>query len=491
MGGEGMEQVGKVKLDYTYYSGKDLYSDGAIESDLLRIAKNYDAAEYDSIIEKSGSWPIRYHFAKERENIVSFIPIQKTDKVLEVGSGCGAITGALARMAGSVDCVELSEKRSLINAYRNRDYDNINIHIGNFKDIEPHLPNDYDYICLIGVFEYAQSYMGSSKPYQKFMDILRHHVKSGGRILIAIENRLGMKYLAGCKEDHLGTYYSGIEGYHEGDCVRTFSKPALEHIILESGIAEYSFYYPYPDYKFPHTIYSDRRLPMVGELNDNMNNYDRSRIVSFSEDRAFDSVVDDKLFPIFSNSFLLVIGPALKVNYWEFPKDKAPGRLKPCFNARSAVDEQNRRVENESVQIYYDLGGGFTEENSGMTMVVNGVLSVPFTGDVKRLRIDPLQCSGIVYIKDMSINEKQVRNYDKFLTCNGVPVYSGGKSSVIKEALHKNDSAGVAYRFDTEDPNIVIDLSGITIKEMNHLTLVLEGYYLSDTYRSAPEEQEG
>ena len=75
--------------------------------------------------------------------------------VLEVGSGCGAITGALSRKAGSVTCVDLSKKRSLINAYRHSESENVTIHIGNFTDVEPDLPADYDYICLIGVFEYG------------------------------------------------------------------------------------------------------------------------------------------------------------------------------------------------------------------------------------------------------------------------------------------------------------------------------------------------
>lgn len=30
-------------------------------------------------------------------------------KVLEIGSGCGAITGSLAQKAGSVTCVDLSK----------------------------------------------------------------------------------------------------------------------------------------------------------------------------------------------------------------------------------------------------------------------------------------------------------------------------------------------------------------------------------------------
>lgn len=32
-------------------------------------------------------------------------------------TGCGALTGILSRKAGNVTCIELSEKRSLINVY--------------------------------------------------------------------------------------------------------------------------------------------------------------------------------------------------------------------------------------------------------------------------------------------------------------------------------------------------------------------------------------
>ncbi len=46
-----------------------------------------------------------------RENIVDWLPMDKNAKVLEIGSGCGAITGKLAEKAGSVTCVELSKKK--------------------------------------------------------------------------------------------------------------------------------------------------------------------------------------------------------------------------------------------------------------------------------------------------------------------------------------------------------------------------------------------
>ena len=70
--------------------------------------------------------------------------------------------------------------------------------------------------------------------------------------MIAIENRLGLKYWAGATEDHTGLYFEGLEGYPTTDYVRTFSKPELEALLRQSGYG--LDYYPYPDYKFPERI---------------------------------------------------------------------------------------------------------------------------------------------------------------------------------------------------------------------------------------------
>ncbi len=318
------EEIGKIVLDYSRYRGEDLYCDGEVEDELLQIVKERSALEYAEVIEQRGSWPILYHLSPLRENIVDWIPMDKSTRVLEVGSGCGAITGALARKAGSVTCVELSKKRSLINAYRHSECDNVRIHVGNFKDIEPDLPGDFDYICLIGVFEYGQSYIGGKTPYQDFLRILMPHLAPGGRIVIAIENKYGLKYFAGCREDHLGTWFSGIENYADGGGVRTFSKRGLERIFESCGVKESHFYYPYPDYKFMTALYSDSYQPGRGELSNNLRNFDRDRMLLFDEKNAFDGIVEDGLFPVFANSFLAVIGKGFDKRYVKYSNDRAP-----------------------------------------------------------------------------------------------------------------------------------------------------------------------
>lgn len=317
------EKIGGVTLDYSHYPGEDFYCDGASEDELLRIVRTVPKERYPEAIREKRSWEVLYHLSDLRENIVKWLPMDKGMKVLEVGSGCGAITGCLSQKAGSVTCVDLSKKRSLINAWRHKDRSNITIHVGNFQDIEPGLGTDYDYVCLIGVFEYGQSYINTKTPFRDFYQIVKRHVKPGGHVVIAIENKMGLKYWAGCREDHLGTFFSGLEDYPDGGAVRTFTKNGLEKILEECGEKEYRFFYPYPDYKFMTMAYSDRYLPKVGELTNNLRNFDRDRMLLFDEKKVFDMLIREGLFPLYSNSFLVLTGPEIETDYSRFSNDRA------------------------------------------------------------------------------------------------------------------------------------------------------------------------
>lgn len=304
------ERIGGVTLDYTLYPGEDYYSDGSVEDELLGIVRDREPGDYRDVIEARLDWPTLYHLSDIRGNIVSWIPFTGREKVLEIGAGEGAVTGALSEGCAHVTCIDLSKKRSLINAWRHRDRDNIDILVGNFADIEKILPEEeYDYIFLIGVLEYAGVYLADeADPYLEELRRIRSHLKKDGRIVIAIENRLGMKYFAGCREDHSAVYFDGIENYPGSAPARTFSRPMLQKLVAEAGYAEQKFYYPYPDYKLMKTIYSDECLPDADELSDNLRNFDNERLLLFDEKKAYAGMLSDGLFDLFSNSFLVVAG---------------------------------------------------------------------------------------------------------------------------------------------------------------------------------------
>lgn len=122
-----------AELNLDYYTAKDHYSDGDIEETLLKMAQ--EGKSFEDLPEEEVSFPMVYHFSGLRENILSWYPLKKADSVLEIGAGCGAITGMLCRKAGHVTSVELSKRRADINYARNRDKENLTLMVGNLNDM--------------------------------------------------------------------------------------------------------------------------------------------------------------------------------------------------------------------------------------------------------------------------------------------------------------------------------------------------------------------
>ncbi|MDO5702219.1 MAG: class I SAM-dependent methyltransferase, partial [Lachnospiraceae bacterium] len=293
------EKIGYVLLDTSKNTGSNEETDTSTYEELLGIAKTCDASGYDSIVSERKNWPVMYHFSGVRGNIISWYPGIKGKRVLEIGSECGALTSVMAEAAESVTCVEASYEKSVINAWRMREHKNVEIHVGDFADVEADLACDYDVITLIGL-------SGSEAP--ELLRAAARHLAPGGEVIAAVRNRLGMKYFAGCGDDDTGKYYDGIEGYGGTQGGKSLSKRELEDVCREAGFGRMDFYYPYPDYKFPMSVYSDSRLPKTGELRSNIVNFDMKRLVLFDEAKAYDSLAETDMFPLFSNSFLVILG---------------------------------------------------------------------------------------------------------------------------------------------------------------------------------------
>ena len=292
-----------AELNLDYYTAKDHYSDGDIEETLLKMAQ--EGKSFEDLPEEEVSFPMVYHFSGLRENILSWYPLKKADSVLEIGAGCGAITGMLCRKAGHVTSVELSKRRADINYARNRDKENLTIMVGNLNDMT--FPEKFDYVVVNGVLEYAMSFTEGKTPYETFLQRMGAYLKPEGRLLIAIENRLGLKYFAGAPEDHTDLHFFGINGYPGNQSVRTFSKNELGELLENSGFPFLRFYYPYPDYKFPTEIFTDESLYT--------NSYGRSYPVYtdktadlFAESEGVKAFEKEKILDSFVNSFLVEAG---------------------------------------------------------------------------------------------------------------------------------------------------------------------------------------
>ena len=296
----------KINLHDQYFQNE---TDTFSERDVRVLLKYFEhpLLSRDQYIMQSASWTALYHLSPMRSNIIESVGITDTCDVLEIGAECGAVTERLCDLAATVTCVEPSRRKSEINALRNQDCTNLNIYVGNFEQIETNELKQYDVVTMLGAFSHAAEYVQGESPYICMLQLAMRHVKDHGKLVIGIENRLGLKYLAGCKEPYSGLYFEGIEGYTQKEHIRTFSKQELLQIISAAGYEKVRIRYPYPDYQFTMDIFSDEYLPEKGQLKMSWFEMKQSRQFLFDEAKAFDSMLDAGLFPEVSNSFLIEI----------------------------------------------------------------------------------------------------------------------------------------------------------------------------------------
>ena len=287
-----------ASINYDYLEDAELYNSGLIEEKMLEMYKKGS---------KPDKYDMGYFYSTTdvRENIINWYPFKKDCTILEVGGGLGAITGALLKKSKKVVSCEYSKRRAENIYYRHKDSKNLEVIVGNLNKVK--FKEKFDYIVLIGVFEYAKRFSDSNNSFVYFLNNLKKLLKPSGIILIAIENRYGIKYWAGSMEDHYPEKYLGIIGYEDED-IQTLGKQELLDIFKESGIKYSKFYYPFPDYKMPYVVYTDERLPLHTELSTLLYYNHGLQTYNYDYRVALDGLLTNNMFGFFSNSFLVEIG---------------------------------------------------------------------------------------------------------------------------------------------------------------------------------------
>lgn len=336
-----------AKLNFEYYVEQNTVNGDSVQCMIANIIK--EKRGIDNLREEETTFSTLYHLSKVRQNLLLWYDFKEDAKILEIGSGCGTMTGFLCRKAAYVVSLESSKEFAMLNYEQNQCHDNLEIVVGNIADISSEWK--FDYVVLNNVLVHAPQYVNSTNPYVDFIKQVSGLLNEDGRILLSTKNRLGSKYFSGTPEENTGTYFFGINGFTNDDSVCMFSKTELQELCAEANMSCARFYYPYPDLEFPSEIFTDETIntDLYGK---EYFQFSERRLSLIDEPKLLKTMAKENVADVFANSFLVEITKVSKckqancldrnIQYVKLNTDRSE-----AFQIYTVVYEQNgkKRVD--------------------------------------------------------------------------------------------------------------------------------------------------
>ncbi len=213
-------------------------------------------------------WLHRIITAASRTSFFEQVMPAGTGPVLDVGAGWGQIARPLAASRPVVALEPVSERLGFIRAAARQDGVDRNLAFVEAGYFETVFTSRFAAICAIGVLEWAGAFQGATDPQERQREFLRKtrsELAEGGSLVLGIENRLGLKYLLGTPDDHIGVPHIASlpaplakERWRQasGHDLRsfTYSVSELSTLLQDAGYRRIEFFGAFPDYKLPAQI---------------------------------------------------------------------------------------------------------------------------------------------------------------------------------------------------------------------------------------------
>lgn len=215
--------------------------------------------------------------------------------------------------------------------------------LGRFKEA-------FDYIVVISIAERLPDPV-------KALSLWKSLLKNRGKMLLGMDNRLGLRYFCGDRDPFTNRNFDGIENYRrvlkedrntlEG---RNYSKEEISNILDRAGWTDRKFYTVLPNLDLPQLIYSEDSLPAeeLGTRLFPMYRYPDS--VFLEEELLYNDIIKNGLFHTMANSFLI---ECVKENTFENVKHVTVSMDRGRENAMATIIRDNNIVEKRAL---YDEG---------------------------------------------------------------------------------------------------------------------------------------
>ncbi len=252
--------------------------------ELLNIVKT--EKDLEEFLTHEDKYEYLYNFSNIRKNVLEWYDFNPKARLLELGAECGALTGLFCDRVKEVVAIDEDERKCAVNIARNAKKGNLKVrkHVESLEQKKKKadeqdgdiINGKYDYVTIIGNFSVDK------------LRIAKEFLKPKGRLLLAIENKYGIKYWSGDERPN------------------TYSRMQLIGLLRMEGFKIEQGYYPIPDYVFPMEIYSSKNLPKVGSISTISPSFEKDKVLSLDEIKAYDMVIKDGKFEEYANSFIVI-----------------------------------------------------------------------------------------------------------------------------------------------------------------------------------------
>ena len=218
----------------------------------------------------------RYVTDETRADFRFLLPLSRKSVVLDIGSGWGLISTALARVCGLVVSLESVYERIRFSEIRmdQEGLNNIQLVQSDFSNL-PFPESTFDFIIMNGVMEWfgiLEANVSPKKVQEKVLRNISRLLKKGGVIYIGIENRYGFRQILGAR-DHSGLRFTSLMPRRIANIylslrmrnrfyrvaandkpsyrTYTYSLKGYTKLLRDCGFNSLEVFYPFPSYNNP------------------------------------------------------------------------------------------------------------------------------------------------------------------------------------------------------------------------------------------------
>ena len=219
-------------------------------------------------------------FSDRRESLLDWYPFRAGAKLLLAGAGDGGLLSLLLRKGLKVTALDTDEAALAFLRERKEVFElsgELETVSGKLGEGSTASLGSFDYVLFDGTLRSEDEAM---------LRAARELLSPGGTLFIAAENAYGVRAFAGQKLGENALSYEKLKALTEAAGGNSF------------------FYFPEPLKNLADTVYSERRLPEVGELSRVIPAYGFPTYVAINVGAKYNEVCRDGLYPRFADSFL-------------------------------------------------------------------------------------------------------------------------------------------------------------------------------------------